>query len=50
VLQDQVEQQSPFQGNRIVDALNCGAHSGPLRPLRIFKTYLLIDYALSKSR
>ena len=31
-----------FSTNQILDSLNCGAHSGALRPCRISKTYLSI--------
>jgi hypothetical protein len=37
-----------FQQNQILDSLNCGAHSGALRPFRIFKTYLSIMLCLSR--
>ena len=30
--------QTTFQRNRTLDSLNCGAHSGALRPYRISKT------------
>ena len=35
-----------FQQNQILDSLNCGAHSGALRPSRISKTYLSIMLCL----
>src|ERR1700726_4209338 len=37
-----------FQQNQILDSLNCGAHSGALRPSRISKTYLSIMPCLSR--
>src|SRR3984957_11218831 len=37
---------NPF--NQILDSLNCGAHSGALRPCRISKTYLSIMLCLSR--
>jgi hypothetical protein len=40
--------QSHFQQNQILDSLNCGAHSGALRPCRISKTYLSIMLCLSR--